>query len=73
MAGPSILFPEIYHLAPVPALSFANLPPLETQSITGWMISPQHRKKVILQWPGLSHMPTPGIKGEVNSITMTMA
>ena len=44
MAGSSILFPEIYHLAPVHALSFANLPPLETQSVTGWMISPQREE-----------------------------
>ena len=44
MAGSSILFHEIYLLAPVHALSFASLPPLETWSVTGWMISPQQEE-----------------------------
>ncbi|CAM9128229.1 unnamed protein product [Rangifer tarandus platyrhynchus] len=44
MAGSSILFPEICLLAPTPPLSFASLSLLETQSVTGWMISPQQEE-----------------------------
>ena len=44
MAGSSILFPVICLLATTPPLSFASLLPLENQSVTGWMISPQQEE-----------------------------
>ena len=65
MAGSSILVHEIYLLAPVHALSFASLPPLETQSVTGWMISPQLEESSAPIWQAWATCPP--LESEVKS------